>query len=146
MKTISQLKRRAVAFIFLAILLFPGVLRFETVSVRHAEGIVRGFLVLSSLDDAYQASGDLIQTSQGDRVTTRLVFQFKDGSIQDETAVFTQSGRFRLLTDHVIQRGPTFPHPMEVSIEALSGRVTVRYRDDDGKEKTTEAMESYGSC
>ena len=114
--------------------------------MRHAEGIVRGFLVLSSLDDAYQASGDLIQTSQGDRVTTRLVFQFKDGSIQDETAVFTQSGRFRLLTDHVIQRGPTFPHPMEVSIEALSGRVTVRYRDDDGKEKTTEAMESYGSC
>jgi hypothetical protein len=137
-KPISRLKQRAVAFIFLASLLFPGVLRSEAVSVRHAEGLVHGFLVLGSLDGTNLAGGDLIQTSQGDRVTTRLVFHFKDGSIRDETAVFTQSGRFRLLTDHMIQRGPTFPHPMEVSIEAVSGRVTVRYRDDHGKEKTTE--------
>jgi hypothetical protein len=38
----------------------------------------------------------------------------------------------------MIQRGSTFPHPMEVSIDAVGGRVTVRYRDDDGKEKTAE--------
>jgi hypothetical protein len=140
--TISRLKRSAVAFIFLASLLFPGVLLSETVAVRHAEGLVRGFLVLRSLDGAFLASGDLIQTSHGDRVTIRLVFHFKDGSIQDETAVFTQSGRFRLLTDHVIQRGPTFPHPMEVSIDTVGGRVTVRYREDDGKEKTVEEQMS----
>jgi len=84
------------------------------------------------------ASGDLIQTSRGDRVTSRLVFHFKDGSVQDETAVFTQSGRFRLLTDHMFQRGPTFPHPMDVSIDAVNGHVTVRYREDDGKEETAE--------
>jgi hypothetical protein len=75
-------------------------------------------------------------------VTIRLVFHFKDGSIQDETAVFTQSGRFRLLTDHVIQRGPTFPHPMEVSIDAVGGRVSVRYLEHDGKEKTVEKQMS----
>jgi hypothetical protein len=115
-----------------------GALPAETVAVRHAEGLVRGFLVLRSLDGAFLASGDLIQTSRGDRVTSRLVFHFKDGSVQDETAVFTQSGRFRLLTDHMSRRGPTFPHPMEVSIDAVSGHVTVRYRDDDGKEKTVE--------
>jgi hypothetical protein len=38
----------------------------------------------------------------------------------------------------MIQRGPTFPHPIEVSIDATAGRVTVRYREDDGKEKTVE--------
>jgi hypothetical protein len=134
--------RRAVAAILLAGLLVPGTLPAETVAVRHAEGLVRGFLVLRSLDGNFLASGDLIQTSRGDRVTSRLVFHFKDGSIQDETAIFTESGRFRLLTDHMIQRGPTFPQPMEVSIDAVGGRVTIRYREDDGKEKTAEEQMS----
>src|SRR5512140_572349 len=136
------MNRRTVAATLLAALLAPGALWAETVAVRHAEGLVRGFLVLRSLEGAFLASGDLIQTSRGDRVTSRLVFRFKDGSIQDETAVFTQTGRFRLLTDHMIQRGPTFPHPMEVSIDAVGGRVTVRYREDDGKEKTAEEQMS----
>jgi hypothetical protein len=118
--------------------LAAGALPAETVAVRHAEGLVRGFLVLRSTSGAFLASGDLIQTSRGDRVTSRLVFHFKDGSIQDETAVFTQSGRFRLLTDHMIQRGPTFPYPMEISIDAVIGRVTIRYWEGDGKEKTAE--------
>jgi hypothetical protein len=67
-------------------------------------------------------------------VTSRLVFRFRDGSIQDETTVFSQRRSFRLLSDHLVQRGPTFPLPMEVSIDATSGMVTVRYTED-GKEK-----------
>jgi hypothetical protein len=106
-------------------ILFSGVLHSETVAVHHTEGLVRGFLVLRSHDGTHLASGDLSQTLHNGRVTIRLVFHFKDGSIQDETAVFTQSGRFHLLTDHVIQRGPAFPHPMEVSIDAVGGRVSV---------------------
>jgi hypothetical protein len=140
--TILRVKRRTAAAILLAGLLVPGSLPAETVAVRHAEGLVRGFLVLRLLDGASLANGDLIQTSNGDRVTSRLVFHFKDGSIQDETAVFTQSAGFRLLTDHMIQRGPTFPHPMEVSIDAVGGRVTVRYQESDGKEKTAEEQMS----
>ncbi len=136
------MERRGAAVILLAGLLVPGTLPAETVGVRHAEGLVRGFLALRALDGSSLASGDLIQTSEGGRVTSRLVFRFKDGSVQDETAVFTQSGRFRLLTDHMIQRGPTFPHPMEVSIDAVAGRVTVRYRQDGGKEKTHEEQMS----
>jgi len=130
---IFRVRRRAFAAIFLAGFFVTGALPAETVAVRHAEGLVHGFLVLRALDGTSLASGGLIQTSLGDRVTSRLVFHFKDGSIQDETAVFTQSGRFRLLTDHMIQRGPTFPHPMEVSIDAVGGRVTIQYREDDGK-------------
>jgi hypothetical protein len=50
------------------------------------------------------ADGDLIQVAHGDRVTCRLVFHFKDGSIHDETAVFSQRRNFRLLSDHLVHR------------------------------------------
>lgn len=115
-----------------------GALRAESVAVRHAEGLVRGFLVLRSLDSgAVIANGDLIQFVRDDHVTSRLVFHFKDGSLQDETAVFSERRRFRLLSNHLVQRGPSFPHPIDVSIDTTSGRVTVRHRDK-GKEKVIE--------
>src|SRR5207245_3938256 len=72
----------------------------------------------------------------GDRVTRRLVCHFKDGSIHDETAVFSQRTRFRLLTDHLVQKGPAFERPMEMTIDTASGQVNVRYTEKDGKEKT----------
>ena len=68
-----------------------------------------------------------------DRVARRLVFRFKDGSVQDESVVFSQRGTFRLLNDHIVQKGPSFPKPMDVAINVASGQVTVRYTDDDGK-------------
>src|SRR5689334_1658609 len=77
------------------------------VPVRHAEGLVHGFLVLRTLDGTALADGDLIQNARGTRVTSRLVFRFKDGSLHDETAVFAQRQSFRLLTDHVVQKGPS---------------------------------------
>jgi len=39
------------------------------------------------------------------------------------------------LSDHRVQKGPAFKRPMETSINAFTGQVTVRYTDDDGKEK-----------
>ncbi len=109
----------------------PAALVAETVPVRHAEGLVHGFLVLRTLDGEALAEGDLIQTSKGDRVTNHLVFRFKDGSIHDETAVFTQRHTFQLVSDHLVQKGPSFPHPMDVSIDALTGQVNVNYTDGD---------------
>jgi hypothetical protein len=77
----------------------------------------------------------MTQVAQGDRVTDHLVFHFKDGSIYEETTVFTQRGSFRLVSDHVVEKGPSFKQPMETSIDASKGQVTVRYTDGDGKEK-----------
>jgi hypothetical protein len=116
-------------------LLSTAAISAEAVSVRHREGLVHGFLALSTLDGETLADGDLIQSARGDRVTSRLVFHFKDGSVHDETAVFSQSRTFRLLSDHLVQKGPAFPHPMEVSIDSRSGQVTVRYKDEDGHER-----------
>ena len=119
-------------------LLAPSSSPAEPVTVAHAEGLAHGLLALRNLDGTTLAVGDLIQTSTGKRVTTRLVFRFKDGSTRDETTVYTQRKQFRLVSNHVVQKGPTFKMPMESTIDALSGQVKVRYTDEDGKEKVIE--------
>jgi hypothetical protein len=125
------------AVLTLAFLFACPPIRAGTVRVRHTEGLVHGFLVLRDMTGKALAEGDLIQTAQGDHVTSRLTFHFKDGSLHDETVVFSQNGTFRLLTDHQVQKGPAFPHPVDVSIDASKGSVTVHYRDDDGQDKDT---------
>jgi hypothetical protein len=112
-----------------------------TVAVRQREGLVHGFLELSSLDGKTLADGDLLQTSKGDTVTSRLVFHFRDGSTYDETAVFTQRGRFRLISNRMIQKGPAFPYELEASIDMKSGRVDVRQVKDGKEEKLSERHE-----
>ena len=127
---------RAVLILTAIGLLVPAQGFGEPVSVRHAEGIVHGFLALRTMDGALLADGDLIQTARGERVTARLVFRFKDGSLHDETAVFSQRGLFRLVSDHLVQKGPTFPQPIDMTIDAVKGDVVVRYSDDHGQQKT----------
>src|SRR5579864_8884939 len=105
------------------------------VAVRQTEGAVHGFLALRTLEGATIADGDLIQFAEGDRVTTRLVFRFKDGSLHDETALYSQRREFRLLGDHLVQSGPSFPHPLDMTIEP-GGNVVVRYTDDRRETKT----------
>ena len=119
-----------------AALLRPGTTSSEPVAVRYMEGLVHGFLALRSPDGKPLASGDLIQLARGDRVTSRLVFRFTDGSTHDETAVFSQRGHFRLLSDRLVQKGPAFERAIDMTIDRQSGQVAVRYKDDDGKEKT----------
>jgi hypothetical protein len=71
-----------------------------------------------------------------------MSFKFTDGSVYEETTIFSQRGTFRLLSDHVIQNGPQFKSPIETSIDATTGMVTVRYTDGHGKEKVlTERLE-----
>jgi len=107
----------------------------EPILARHVEGTVHGFLALRSKEGKVLAVGDLFQVVRGDRVTSRLLFTFKDGSVDDETTVFSQRGNFQLISDHHIQKGPSFPQPMDLSIDVPSGQVTVRSTGKDGKEE-----------
>jgi hypothetical protein len=106
------------------------------VAVRYREGLLHGFLVLSSLDGTPIAQGDLTQLPHGNQITSRLTYHFKDGSRQEETTVFSQRGNFRLISYHLVQKGPAFHNATEVSITTSTGQVTIQYTDDDGKEKT----------
>jgi hypothetical protein len=112
-----------------------NILMAEEVPVRHQEGLIHGFLVLRTPEGETLGDGDLTQVARGDQVTAKLVFRFKDGSLREETTVYSQHRTFRLLTDHVIQKGPSFKIPMDVSIDARSSQVTVRYTDEQGKPK-----------
>jgi hypothetical protein len=105
------------------------------VPVRNVKGTVHGFLQMSSDDGHVVASGDMVQVAHGSQVTTRMVFTFKDGSVDDETTVFSQRPNFQLITDHHIQKGPSFPQPIELFIDCRAGKVIVRSTGKDGKEE-----------
>jgi len=113
----------------------------DQVAVKHREGLTHGFVALRTLEGTPLADGDLIETtsptSSGNRVTSQLTLRFKDGSIHQETTVFTQRKTFQFVSDHVVQKGPAFKTQIESTVSA-SGQVTVRYSDEDGKEKKIE--------
>lgn len=111
--------------------------RAQPVAVRQTEGALHGFLTLSSLDGVVIAEGDLEQSARGSRVTSRLIFRFKDGSRQEETTIFSQTGHFQLISDHLIQKGTAFKRQMDLTVNGSTGEATARYSDSDsdGKEK-----------
>ena len=129
------MKRLLWAISVSAALVFPTSSVGEQVAVNYTEGLVHGFLTLRTLDGSMLAQGDLIQVARGARVTSRLIFHFKDGSLHEETTTYTQQRAFRLLIHHLVQKGPSFPHPLDMTIDAVRGRATVRYTDDDGKQE-----------
>jgi hypothetical protein len=110
----------------------------EPVTVRYLEGLTHGFLSLKTMDGQLLGSGDLIQTTQGDRVTSRLVLRYKDGSVSDETTVYSQRKQFLLLTDHLVQKGVAFKQPLEMRLDRSAGLVRVRYTNDKGEQKVEE--------
>src|SRR5262249_20556304 len=120
------------------ILLYPSArLGAEPVTVRYAEGLVHGFLTLRTLEGQSLADGDLLQVPRGDQLTTILRFRFHDGSLYEDTVTYAQRRRFRLLSEHTVQRGPSFPRELESRLDARSGAVHVRYRDEDDKQEKT---------
>src|SRR5262245_777635 len=113
----------------------------EPVPVRNFEGLVHGFLALRDMDGKLIADGDLIQTVKGHRVTTILKFHFKDGSVHEETAAWSENGQFRLIKDHVVQKGPSFPHDIDLTIDAAGGHAQVHYTDDGKPKSESEHFE-----
>jgi hypothetical protein len=129
------------------LLLMAGAVLFgqrggsEVVAARFPEGEVHGFVALRTLEGKTVADGDSIQTVRGGEVTNRLLFRFRDGSVYDETAVFTQRREFRLVRYRLVQRGAAFKTPVDLAIECATGQVTVHY-EEHGEQKTlTEKLD-----
>jgi hypothetical protein len=99
--------------------------------VRYPQGSTHGFLALKTIEGITIATGDATQVVHGDRVTSRVTFHFRDGSLDDEITVFSQRRVFRLISDHHIQRGPSFPKPTDIFIDAVAGNITSH--TEDGK-------------
>lgn len=103
----------------------------EPVAVRYTEGLTRGFPVLRSVKGEKLAQGDYVQVAKGDRVESRMTFRFKDGSLYDETLVYSQRDVFTLESYRIVQRGPAFAESLDASISRETGRYTVRYKADE---------------
>lgn len=95
---------------------------------------MHGFVVVRDSFGKLIAVGDQLNMTRGDRVRSRLVIHFRDGSIDDERTVFTQGKFLRMVSDHHIQTGPSFKEPLDLEINLPSG--TVKYHEvKDGKDE-----------
>src|SRR5262245_33458850 len=106
----------------------------EPIKVRLKEGASRGFLTLGPPGGTPIAAGELRQKPVGNAVETRLVLQFGDGSLYDETVTFTQNGVFRLEAYRHVQRGPSLPNAA-ISFDRKSGRYQARTQEKIGDEE-----------
>jgi len=113
----------------LATALFCATLCAEPIPVRYPQGSEHGFLALKTMEGVRIAIGDVTQSVRGDQVTSRLIFRFRDGSVNEETTVFVQHGTFRLVSDHLVQHGPSFPTPVDMLVDARTGEITTHTKD-----------------
>jgi hypothetical protein len=108
--------------LFILVFALPAA-RAEQVKVLYPQGSAHGFVEVTTLDGTRIAVGDLTRRLRGEVVTSRLTMRFLDGSLDDETTVFSQHRVFNLISDHHVQHGPSFPKPIDVTIDAASGEV-----------------------
>ena len=128
--------------VLVTMLLGPRPLPAAPVPVRFVEAATHGFLVLRTVDGALIASGDLFQVGRGGEVESRMVFHFKDGSLFDETVVFTQQHVFTMQSYRLVQRGPVFTEDTEISLERTGKyRVKTKARKDGREEVLDGTLE-----
>jgi len=100
----------------LVLLLRAWTVEAAPIAVRMPEGFSHGFV------DFYDGEkkighGELVQFPRGATIENRLTVAFDDGSLYDETVVFTQKRVFALQSYHLIQRGPAFPETTDVTFD-----------------------------
>jgi hypothetical protein len=103
-----------------------GAVQGQDLGVRQQLGSTHGFLTLRDQAGAILAAGDLTMVPSGDTITLRIVFHFRDGSLDDETTIFSQNKVFRLISDRLVQKGRSFPHPCDISVDVRSQQVVIR--------------------
>ena len=120
-----RLFRRGVLAILMGLAPWSG-LEAAPIEVRFTEGTAHGLLLVRSVNGETMGHGDFLQTAHGDRVESRLILRFKDGSLHDEKVTFSQQRVFTMLSYRLVQRGPSFPDTVEASLDRKTGSYKVR--------------------
>jgi len=123
------------ALLYVVMCLLAPIAAYSQMTVRHPQGSAHGFVEVVTLEGVRIGIGDLMQRMSANRVSSRLVLHFFDGSVDDETTVYSQAGVFRLISDRHIQHGPSFPTALDVTIDAAHGFVLST--DEAGKVRRT---------
>jgi hypothetical protein len=64
-----------------------------------------------------------------------MVFRFKDGSVFDERATFTEQGVYALKSYRLTEKGPAFEVDTEISMTIATGAYSVSTKDHKGGEE-----------
>lgn len=98
------------------------------IAVRFLEGLTHGFLLVRSSAGEIIGDGEVTQVMKEGVAESRLVFRFKDGSLHDERVAFSQQRVFTLIRYQLVQRGPSFPEQMDVTVDRATSKYEVRSR------------------
>ena len=131
----------AAILVVLAVLVYSPA-HAAPVAVRFLEGVAHGYLLVHSLGGETIGQGELTQVvKEGDLVESQLVINFKDGSLHEEKVAFSQQRVFTMLRYHLIQRGPSFPDQIDVSIDR--GTAEYKVRSQAGKDGREEVLTGH---
>ncbi len=109
----------------------------QPVPVHHVQGTTHAFLVLRAENSTILGYGELLQIVHGDRVNSHLTYHFRDGSLDDDTAVFSQGTAYHLISDHHIQPGSFSKIPTSLSSKAAMSAFVLPIRTVRKKSKQT---------
>ena len=135
-------ERRGAWMTLALVAVFPGAMalgrgrRLEpaAIPVRYAEGMVHGFLELSTEAGALLAHGDLLQVPRNGEIVSRMVFHLGSGSVFEESVTFTQRGEFTMQTYHLVQSGPAFADDIDASLSRSGSYVVKTKSHKNGEE------------
>jgi hypothetical protein len=125
---------------FITFILTATFLAAEDVPVVQRQGAVHGFLLLSDEHGKELAIGDQTNEVRGNLIHARTIFQFRDGSVDDEETVYRQGSTFQLVLDHHVQKGPAFSKPSDVTVDVRKGEVSWIDLSSDDKQPKSQHM------
>lgn len=127
----------AAAALFLAVCAVQ--LHAQPVHVHFREGVTHGFLTLREPHGKIIATGDMLQWSIRDNeFYSQLIFHFFDGSLYNETVIYEEHGTFKLISDHLVEKGPSFKVQSEQWLDIPKREFKARTVDEHGKSKYVE--------
>src|SRR5262249_39614851 len=108
----------------------------DPIAVKVQEGYSHGFVTFYAGDEAI-GHGEVVMYPRGRQMQSRLTVSFNDGSLYDETVLFTQARVFRLHRYHLVELGPSFPEQTDVSCDA-TGAYRAHVRKTGEAERSDE--------
>jgi len=102
---------------------------------------MHAFLLVKSSEGKIIGMGDIVQVAEGSRIRSRLVLRFRDGSIDEESTVFSDKDTLRLVSDHHVQKGPSFSSPLNMTIDVPASQVSWHATQGGKPELKTEQMQ-----
>ncbi len=134
-------RERISAATILALFFLCPCFHAQSIPATLRQGSLHGFLLLKSQDGKVIAAGDQIDIVRGNTIRSELAFHFGDGSVDDEVTDYRQGKTFELLRDHHIQKGPSFPQPLDLTIDKTKGEVTWQETKDGKSDVQSKHMD-----